>query len=178
VDVNDTNVKLKIKNKLRIGNIARLKPFVEEAKNHLSQDDPRSSQSDQRLHEDDPGLYQDQQDQPLSRPLTRAFKKLTDLKNAASMAISLIANIDAEECYGNMFSENFDKNHCSNCQNGIRNFLRIPNLKKVLQKFYVGPMCSTEFIDAAAKENLLQNFELLLKETRNNVHSRADATAE
>jgi hypothetical protein len=77
--------------------------FVEEAKNRLSQDDPRSSQGDQRLHEDDPGLYQDQQDQSLSRPMARAFQKLTDLKNAASMAISLLANIDAEECYGNIF---------------------------------------------------------------------------
>jgi hypothetical protein len=110
--------------------------------------------------------------------MTRAFKKLTDLKNAASMAISLLANIDAEECHGNIFYENFDKNHCSNCRNGIRNFLRMPNLKKVLQKFYVGPMCSTEFIDAVAEENFPQNIELLLKETKNNVHSRADAAAE
>ena len=49
--------------------------FVEEAKNRLSQDDPRSSQGDQRLHEDDPGLYRDQQDQSLSRPMARAFSK-------------------------------------------------------------------------------------------------------
>jgi hypothetical protein len=42
--------------------------------------------------------------------MTRAFKKLTDLKNAATMAISLLANIEAEECYGNIFSKNFDKN--------------------------------------------------------------------
>ncbi len=97
VDVNDTNTKLKIKNKLKIVNIARLKLFVEEAKNCLSENDSRSSQ-------DDPGLFQDQQDQPLSRPMTRAFKKLTDLKNTASMAISLRANIDTEECYGNIFS--------------------------------------------------------------------------
>jgi hypothetical protein len=112
--------------------------------------------------------------------MTRAFKKLTDLKNAASMAISLLADIDAAECYGNIFSENFDKNHCSNCRNGIHNFLKMPNLKKFLQKFYVGPMCSAELIDAVAAENLikkdadLQNIELLLKETKNNVHLGAD----
>ncbi len=157
VDVNGTNAKLKIKNKLKIVNIARLKPFVEEAKNCLSQDDSRSSQGDQHFNQDDPGLFQDQQDQHLSRSMTRAFKKLTALKNAASMAISLPTNIDAEECYGNIFSENFDKNHCSNCQNGIRNFLRMPNRKKFLQKFYVGPMCSTELIDAAAEEKLIKN---------------------
>jgi len=152
--------------------------FVEEAKNRLSQDDPRSSQGDQRLHEDDPGLYQDQQDQSLSRPMARAFQKLTDLKNAASMAISLLANIDAEECYGNIFSENFDKNHCSNCRNGICNILKMPNLKEFLQKFYVGLICSTDFFDAATKDNFPLNFELLLKETKNKVQSRADAAAE
>ncbi len=39
------------------------------------------------------------------------------------MAISLLADIEAEECYGNIFSENFDKNHCTNCRNSSRNFL-------------------------------------------------------
>ncbi len=85
IDINDTNAKLQIKNKQKIVNIARLKMFVEEATN-------RSSQGDQRLLQGDPGLFLDQQDQPLSRPMTRAFKKLTDLKNAATMAISLLSN--------------------------------------------------------------------------------------
>jgi hypothetical protein len=132
VNVNDTNAKLKIKSKLKVVNIARIKQFVEEATKHLTQDKSHSSQGDQHLNQDDPGLFQDQQNQPLSRPITRAFKKLTDLKNAASMAILLLADIDAEECYSNIFSENFDKNHCKNCRNGIRNFLPIPNLKQVL----------------------------------------------
>jgi hypothetical protein len=95
---------------------------MEETKPCLSQDNSCSSQSD-------PGLSQDQQDQTLSRPMTRAFKKLTDLKNAASLAILLLADDKEEECYGNIFSENFDKNHCSNCRNGICNFLKMPNLK-------------------------------------------------
>jgi hypothetical protein len=73
------------------------------------------------------------------------------------MAISLLTNIDAEECYGNIFSENFDKNHYKNCRNGIRNFLSMPNLKQFLQKFYVGPICSTALNDAAAKDNLIKN---------------------
>jgi hypothetical protein len=105
--------------------------------------------------------------------MNRAFKKLTDLKNAAAMAISLLSNIEAEECYGNIFSENFDKNHCSNCRNGIRNFLQMPNLKQFLQKFYVGPICSTQMAD-----NIFQlNVELLLKQTKNNVHSRTETAA-
>ncbi len=159
VDLNDTNAKLKIKNKLKIVNIARLKPIVEEPNIRLSHDDPRSFKSNQHLHEDDTGLFQDQQEQPLSRPMTRAFKQLTDLKNAASMAISLLANIDANACYGNIFSENFDKNHCSNCQNGIHNFLKMPNLKQFLQQFYVDPICST----ATAENIFLLNVKLLLK---------------
>ena len=160
VDINDTNAKLKIKNKLKVVNIARLKRFVEEATT-------RSSESDQCLDQDDPGLSQDQQDQSLSRPMTRAFKKLTDLKNAAAMAISLLSNIEAEECYGNIFSENFDKNHCSNCHNGIRTCLQMPNLQQFLQKFYVGPICSTKTADDI--------FPLkFFKETKNNVIKKAD----
>jgi hypothetical protein len=147
IDINDTNAKLQIKNKLKVVNIARLKKFVEEATN-------RSSQSDQRLLQGDQGFSQNQQDQPLSRPMTRAFKKLTDLKNAATMAISLLSNLDNEECPGNIFSENFDKNHCSNCHNGIRSLLQIPNLKQFLQKFYTGPICSMENV---SNELLLKN---------------------
>ncbi len=121
---------------------------------------------DQRLHEDNQGLYQDQQDQSLSRPMTRGFKKLTNLKNAASIVISLLANIDAEECYGSIFCENFDKNHCSNCQIGIWNFLKMPNLQKFLQKFYVGPIFSTDFFDATAEDNFPLNVKLLLKRNK------------
>jgi hypothetical protein len=125
---------LQIKNKQKVVNIARLKMFVEEATN-------RSSQGDQRLLQGDPGLFLDQQDQPLSRPMTRAFKKLTDLKNAATMAISLLSNIEAEECNGNIFDANFDKYHCKNCYSGIKTFLSLPNLKQIFQN--------------AAQENLI-----------------------
>ncbi len=129
VDINDNNAKLKIKNKFKILNIPRIKAFVEEATKCLSEDDSRSSQSNQHLSQDDPSLFQDQQDQSPSRPLTRAFKILINLKNAASMAIALLQDKNADECYGNIFSENFDKYHCSNCYNGLRNFVRMPGLK-------------------------------------------------
>jgi hypothetical protein len=89
--------------------------------------------------------------------MTRAFKKLTDLKNAATMAISLLSNIEAEECYGNIFAENFDKYHCKNCYNGICNFLSLPNLKQILQKTYVGPICSSTLRNNAAQEILTKN---------------------
>jgi len=58
--------------------------------------------------------------------------KKTDLKNAATMAISLLSNIEAEECYGNIYADNFNRNHCKNCYNGICNFLSLPDLKQIL----------------------------------------------
>ncbi len=80
VDTNDNYAKLQINNKLKVVNIAHIKPFVEEAPKCLSGDDLHSSQGDQHLSKDDPSRFQDQQDQPPSRPLTRAFKKLINLK--------------------------------------------------------------------------------------------------
>jgi len=69
--------------------------------------------------------------------MTRAFQKLQDLKNAATLAIAILTQDDEIECYGNIFSENYNKNHCKNCRNGIRNFLHMPGLKNFLQKHYV-----------------------------------------
>jgi len=87
--------------------------------------------------------------------MTRAFKKLTDLKNAATMAISLLSNIEAEECDGNIFQTNFDKYHCKNCYNGIKTFLSLPNLKQIFQKTCDNSICSTTFQNSAAQENLI-----------------------
>ncbi len=38
------------------------------------------------------------------------------------MAVSLIKSKLEEECDGNMFSENYNKYHCTNCYHGNRNF--------------------------------------------------------
>ena len=57
MDVNDTNAKLQIKNELKVVNIAQIKPFVEEAPKCLSQDESRSSQSNQRLNQDNPWSF-------------------------------------------------------------------------------------------------------------------------
>jgi len=58
--------------------------------------------------------------------------------------------------YGNIFAENFDKYHCKNCYYGIRNFLSLPNLKQILQKTYVGPICSSTLKNVAAQEILIK----------------------
>ncbi len=51
--------------------------------------------------------------------MTRAFQKLQDLKNAASLAIAILQEDIEKDCDGNPFADNFDKTHCSNCRNGI-----------------------------------------------------------
>jgi len=66
--------------------------------------------------------------------MTRAFQKLQDLKNAATLAIAILTENENDECNGNIFSEHFNKNHCNNCRNGIRNFLHMPGLKNFLQE--------------------------------------------
>jgi hypothetical protein len=66
--------------------------------------------------------------------MTRAFQKLQDLKNAASLAIAILTEENEEICYGNIFSETYNKNHCQNCKNGIKNFLKLPNIKEIFQK--------------------------------------------
>jgi hypothetical protein len=107
--------------------------------------------------------------------MTRAFQKLQDLKNAASLAIAILQEDIEKDCDGNQFADNFDKNHCSNCRNGIRNFLQMPNLKQFLQQFYVGPICS---VKTAAEDIFSQNVASLFKEKINNVHSKPETAEE
>jgi hypothetical protein len=47
---------------------------------------------------------------------------MIDYKNAAAMAISMPNNNLDHNCDGNIFSEHYDKYHCQNCYNGIKNF--------------------------------------------------------
>jgi hypothetical protein len=168
IDVNDNNAKIKIKNKLKVVNIARIKPFLEKPTIRLSQDDSSPFQ-------DSPNsLDQGQLTVLPKRPMTRAFQKLQDSKNAASLAIAILHEDIEKDCDGNPFADNFDKNHCSNCRNGIRNFLQMPNLKQFLQKFYVGPICSTKM---AAEDIFPLNVNLLFKKMINNVHSKTETAA-
>jgi hypothetical protein len=126
VNLNDNNSKLQLKmNKFKIVNVAQLKAFHEEPTKCLSQDDCCSSESDQHLVQDDLRLSEDSTKQFPDRPITRALKKLTDFKNAASTDVSLINNKLETKCDCNMFAENYNKYHCSNCYHGIRNFAHI-----------------------------------------------------
>jgi hypothetical protein len=91
------------------------------------------------------------------------------------MAIALLQNIEEEECYRNIFSENYNKYHCKNCYNSIKNFLSMPNLKQFLQKHYVDPNSDLmKLINTAAKENLIKEDE----DPGNDVLSQADQEKE
>jgi hypothetical protein len=115
VDLSKNNAKIEIKpNKFKIINISRLKAFQEDKSNCLSQDNLRLSQGD-------PGLFQDSNNYFPPRPMTRALKRLIDYKNATAMAISLLNDELEEECDGLIFAEGYDKYHCKNCYNGIKN---------------------------------------------------------
>ncbi len=131
IDLNDDNAKIKIKNKLKVVNIARIKPFLEEPNTRLFQDDSSPFQDSPN------GLDQGQLTGLPKRPMTRAFQKLQDLKNAASLAIAILTEENEDICYGNIFSETNNKNHCQNCKHGIQNFLKLPNIKEIFKKHYV-----------------------------------------
>jgi hypothetical protein len=131
IDLNDNNAKIKIKNKLKVVNIARIKPFLEEPNTRLFQDDTSPSQDLPN------GLDKGQLTGFPKRPMTRAFQKLQDLKNAATLAIAILQEEQISDCDGNPFNDNFDKYHCKNCYNGIKSFLKLPNIKEIFQKHYV-----------------------------------------
>jgi hypothetical protein len=84
IDINDNNAKIKIKNKLKVVNIARIKPFLEEPTKCLSKDDSYSSESKP------PCRSQGSSNGFPKRPMTRAFKKLQDFKNTATLAIAIL----------------------------------------------------------------------------------------
>jgi len=74
------------------------------------------------------------------------------------MAITLLQENKLEECFGNIFSESYNKNHCSNCHNGIKNCLCMPYSKKFIKKHHVDPeSCSQNLIDAVTREKLIKN---------------------
>jgi len=131
IDLNDNNAKIKFKNKLKVVNIARIKPFLEELNPRLIQDDSSPSQDSTT------GLDKGQLKELPKRPMTRAFQKLQDLKNAASIAIAILKEENEELCYDNIFSDSYNKNHCQNCKNGIKTFLKLPNIKEIFQKHFL-----------------------------------------
>ncbi len=130
-DINDNNAKIKIKNKLKVVNITRIKPFLEEPTTRLSQDESSPSQGSPS------GLDQGHTQGFPHRPMTRAFQKLQDLKNAASLAIAILTEEKDNICYGNIFDDNYNKYHCQNCYKGIQNFLHLPNIKELFKTHYV-----------------------------------------
>ncbi len=74
IDINDTNAKVKIKNKIKILNVNKLKIFLQE---HVSDQDQTF-------------LDYNFNDSSSERPLTRARAKLINYKNAAQLALLML----------------------------------------------------------------------------------------
>jgi len=58
----------------------------------------------------------------------------SDLRPAPQQGEPILEEADWEECFGNIFSESYNKYHCKNCYNGIRSFLQMPGLKEFFKK--------------------------------------------
>jgi hypothetical protein len=120
VDLNENNAKLQIKNKFKIVNCARLKPFFEVTQNNVCPEEMHLSQGD-------PSFFQDTNILPPNRPITRALKKLIDYKNAATMAISLLQE-DSDCPY--TFTKNYTQFCCDKCYKAFKeiDFSKDPNV--------------------------------------------------
>lgn len=92
IDVNDTNVRIKLKNgNLKVVNVMWVKPFLEDPKHRLVQGDLGSSQCQSYCP------FQDNSQRFPNRPLTSALSKLIQFKNAAAMAVKLFENKICED---------------------------------------------------------------------------------
>jgi transcription elongation factor len=74
IDINDTNAKVKLNNKIKILNVNKLKLFLQE------------NESDQNQT----FLEYDFNDSSCDKPLTRARAKLINYKNAAQLALLML----------------------------------------------------------------------------------------
>jgi hypothetical protein len=81
IDLNDNSAKLK-DGKIKIVNVTSIKPYLEEPRKCLSEDDSHSSQRDQHLSQDAPCLSKDSTNGCPNRPVTRALQKLIDCSHA------------------------------------------------------------------------------------------------
>ncbi len=121
MDLNENNAKLQIKNnKFKIVNCARLKPFFEVTNDTVCPEEMHLSQGD-------PSLFQDTNNLPPNRPITRALQKLIDYKNAATMAISFLQE-DFDCPY--TFTKNYTQYCCDKCYNAFKemDFSKDPNV--------------------------------------------------
>ncbi len=98
--------------------------------------------------------------------MTRALKNLTNLKNTASTAISLLTNTDTVECYENTFLKILTKIIVQTAEMAFAIFSKCQILKSSCKNSMLVQYAVQIFFDATAKDNFLLNVKLLLKETK------------
>jgi hypothetical protein len=119
IDINDTNAKVKLKNEIKVLNVAKLKHFFKNVKKSEEEEDDTNKlfnqNSDQVLKD-----FTDIFNQAHSRgPITRAQAKLIKYKDAAQLALILLKSE----------TENIDSlcdpsDNCPGCESEDPNFVR------------------------------------------------------
>jgi hypothetical protein len=111
IDINDTNAKIKLKNKIKVLNVAKLTHFFKIVKKYEDEEDDTSQNfnqnPDQALKDFSDIFNQAHSD----RPITRAKDKIIEYKYAAQLALILLKRE----------TENIDSlcnpsDHCAECE--------------------------------------------------------------
>ncbi len=93
LEINDTNAKIKFKNKIKVLNVAKLKHFYENVKTSVD-DEGDAAQFNQKFNQSDERVCTDFSDifnKPQSEgPITRAKAKLIKYKDPAQLALILL----------------------------------------------------------------------------------------
>jgi hypothetical protein len=114
IDINDTNAKIKFKNKIKVQNVAKLKHFYENVEKSEDEegDATKFNQTFNQSDDQAPMDFNDIFNQACNEgPLTRAKAKLIKYKDAAQLALILLKSED----------ENIDslcnpENNCKSCE--------------------------------------------------------------
>jgi hypothetical protein len=107
IDINDTNAKIKIKNKIKVLNGSKLKHFFKNIKNSEEKEDANGD------FNQTPDIYRDifNQAQP-SGPITRVQAKLIKYKDAAQLSLILLKNEESPK----IDSLCDPSDHCAECE--------------------------------------------------------------
>jgi hypothetical protein len=119
IDINDTNAKVKIGNKIKVLNVNKLKLFLEE----------QSSETDTELQD------LNFNDCHTDGPITRACARLINYKNAAHLALLMLNKDSGEDI--DIFSNNIDSlcdGPCASCDSKNDYFKQNPPQRNFTQK--------------------------------------------
>jgi hypothetical protein len=116
IDINDTNAKIKLKNKVKVLNVSKLKHFYENIKKSdekeseaetFNQDFNKKSEKSEHAHNDFNDIFNKAHDEG---PITRGKAKLIKYKYAAQLALLLKSEKDTIDSLCD------PSDHCGRCE--------------------------------------------------------------